>query len=160
MDELKEEGLRKAWGRSPDSEVLKVLEKAELQSLTQQLDHTSICDNTLNGKSLIRVFFIYVMCPVTIILTVWSCLFLSLTGYSLNPIDSSNATIANQVPLTQACQPAIDHSKQEVTCQKTVPITTEVKSQELILPKPEEIQNIESGESETEGESTVLNMNV
>ncbi|XP_073712082.1 serine/threonine-protein kinase Nek1 isoform X2 [Misgurnus anguillicaudatus] len=120
MDELKEEGLRKAWGRSPDSEVLKVLEKAELQSLTQQLDHTSICDNTVND-------------------------------YSLNPIEEpSDATLANQVPLTQACQPAIDHSKQDVTFQETVPITTEVKSQEVILPKPDEIQNIESGESETE----------
>lgn len=51
MDDLKEEEPRKAWGRSPDSEVLKVLEKAELQSLTQQLGHTSICDNTQTGES-------------------------------------------------------------------------------------------------------------
>ncbi|KAA0708684.1 Serine/threonine-protein kinase [Triplophysa tibetana] len=118
MDDLKEEEPRKAWGRSPDTEVLKVLEKAELQSLTQQLGHTSICDN--------------------------------IKTESLNPIEeSSDATQANQVPLFQPCQPA-EHSKQEVTCQSTVPITTEVKSQDLISPTTGELQNTDSGESEAE----------
>lgn len=71
---------------------------------------------------------------------------------SLNPIEeSSDATQANQVPLPQPCQPA-EHSKQEVTCH--VPITTEVKSQELISQTSEELQNTESGESEAEGENT------
>ncbi|XP_030627992.1 serine/threonine-protein kinase Nek1 [Chanos chanos] len=41
------QGLRRTWGRSPDSEVLKVLEEAELQPLTQHLGNTSICDNTI-----------------------------------------------------------------------------------------------------------------
>lgn len=77
---------------------------------------------------------------------------------SLNPIEeSSDATQANQVPLPQPCQLA-DHSKQEVTCHDTVPITSEVKSQEFILPTPEEVQNTESGESEEEGENNVLNI--
>ncbi|XP_057209154.1 serine/threonine-protein kinase Nek1 isoform X2 [Triplophysa rosa] len=118
MDDLKEEEPRKAWGQSPDAEVLKVLEKAELQSLTQQLGHTSICDN--------------------------------IQTESLNPIEeSSDATQANQVPLPQPCQPA-EHSRQEVTCHDTVPITTEVKSQELISPTTGELQNTDSGESEAE----------
>ncbi|XP_056619606.1 serine/threonine-protein kinase Nek1 isoform X3 [Triplophysa dalaica] len=118
MDDLKEEEPRKAWGRSPDAEVLKVLEKAELQTLTQQLGHTSICDN--------------------------------IQTESLNPIEESpDATQANQVPLFQPCQPAED-SKQEVTYHSTVPITTEVKSQDLISPSTGELQNTDSGESETE----------
>lgn len=118
MDDLKEEEPRKAWGLSPDTEVLKVLEKADLQSLTQQLGLTSICDSTQTE--------------------------------SLNPIEeSSDATQANQVPLPPPCQLA-DHSKQEVTCHDAVPVTTEVKSQELISPIQEEVQNTESGESEAE----------
>lgn len=64
MDDWQEEGLRKAWGQSPDSEVLKVLEEAELQPFTQKLDPASTCDHTLTGESLIRVFFICVMCSV------------------------------------------------------------------------------------------------
>ncbi|KAK2883468.1 hypothetical protein Q8A67_017105 [Cirrhinus molitorella] len=47
MDAWQGEGLRKAWGRSPDSEVLKVLEEAELQSFTQKLDPSNTCDHTL-----------------------------------------------------------------------------------------------------------------
>ncbi|KAM9496392.1 serine/threonine-protein kinase Nek1 isoform 3-T4 [Clarias gariepinus] len=39
-------GLRKAWGQTPVSEVLKVLEEAELQPLTQCLDNSSVCDRT------------------------------------------------------------------------------------------------------------------
>lgn len=53
MDDLKEEEPRKAWGRNPDTEVLKVLEKADLQSLTQQLGLASICDNTQTGESFV-----------------------------------------------------------------------------------------------------------
>lgn len=62
MDAWQGEGLRKAWGRSPDSEVLKVLEQAELQSFTQKLDTASTCDHTLTGESLIKVFDSSVMC--------------------------------------------------------------------------------------------------
>ncbi|XP_046728889.1 serine/threonine-protein kinase Nek1 isoform X2 [Silurus meridionalis] len=40
------EGLRKVWGKTPVSEVLKVLEEAEIQPLTQCLDSSSIRDNT------------------------------------------------------------------------------------------------------------------
>uniref|UniRef100_A0A8C1GR24 non-specific serine/threonine protein kinase n=1 Tax=Cyprinus carpio TaxID=7962 RepID=A0A8C1GR24_CYPCA len=52
MDAWQGEGLRKAWGQSPDSEVLKVLEEAELQSFTQKLDPASTSDHTLTGKFL------------------------------------------------------------------------------------------------------------
>ncbi|XP_051511648.1 serine/threonine-protein kinase Nek1-like isoform X2 [Myxocyprinus asiaticus] len=120
MDVWQGEGLRKAWGQSPDSDVLKVLEEAEIQSFTQQLAHASTCDNTLTE--------------------------------SLNPIEESTDVTneAKQVPLPEPCQPATGHAKQEVTCQETVPITTEVKSQELIPPTPEDIQKPQSGESEPE----------
>lgn len=53
MDAWQGEGLRKAWGRSPDSEVLKVLEEAELKSFTKKLDPASTCEHTLTGESLI-----------------------------------------------------------------------------------------------------------
>lgn len=62
------------------------------------------------------------------------------------------------MPLPQPCQPAIGlpiQPIQEVTCQETVPITAEVKSQELIPQTTEEIQKTPSGESETEGENSV-----
>jgi len=61
------------------------------------------------------------------------------------------------VPLPQHCQLVSGHTKQEVTCQETVPIFAEVKSQELIPPTPEEIEKSQSGESEAEGENTTLN---
>ncbi|XP_059369610.1 serine/threonine-protein kinase Nek1 [Carassius carassius] len=115
-----EEGLRKAWGRSPDSEVLKVLEEAELQPFTQKLDPASTCDHTLTESlNLIE-----------------------------EPLDVTHE--AKEVPLPQPCQPAIGLAKQEVTCQETVPITAEVKSQELILQTTEEIQKTPRGDSETE----------
>ncbi len=56
MDDWQGEELRKAWGRSPDSEVLKVLDEAELQPFSQKLDPASTCDHTLTGESLISVF--------------------------------------------------------------------------------------------------------
>ncbi|XP_077076831.1 serine/threonine-protein kinase Nek1 isoform X2 [Siphateles boraxobius] len=120
MDAWQGEGLRKAWAQSPDSEVLKVLEEAELQSFTQKLDPASTCDHTLTE--------------------------------SLNPFEeASDATNeAIQVPLPQHCQLVSGHTKQEVTCQETVPIIAEVKSQELIPPTPEEIEKSQSGESEAE----------
>lgn len=62
------------------------------------------------------------------------------------------------MPLPQQRQPASGHTKQEVTCQETVPIIAEVKSQELIPQTPEEIQKTQFGESEAEGENTTLNM--
>ncbi|XP_058249336.1 serine/threonine-protein kinase Nek1 isoform X3 [Hemibagrus wyckioides] len=36
---------RKVWGQTPVSQVLKILEEAELQPLTQCLDNSSICDH-------------------------------------------------------------------------------------------------------------------
>lgn len=165
MDDLKEEEPRKAWGGSPDAEVLKVLEKAELQSLTKQLGHTSICDNIQTGES-------FDFCCFYILFNVFSDGLcdpkqFNLNGFvsvssleSLNPIEESpDATQANQVPLFQPCQPA-EHSKQEVTFHSTVPITTEVKSQDLISPTIGDLQNTDSGESETEGENNVFNINV
>ncbi|XP_058612412.1 serine/threonine-protein kinase Nek1 isoform X2 [Onychostoma macrolepis] len=120
MGDWQGEELRKAWGRSPDSEVLKVLEEAELQPFTQKLDPASTCDRTLTES-------------------------LNLIEESL---DVTHET--EQVPLPQPCQPAIGLAKQEVTCQETEPITAEVKSQELIPQTTEEIQKTPSGESEIE----------
>ncbi|XP_073672798.1 serine/threonine-protein kinase Nek1 [Garra rufa] len=120
MDAWQGEGLRKAWGRSPDSEVLKVLEEAELQSFTQKLDPANTCDHTLTES-------------------------LNLIEESLDVTYETK-----QVPLPQPCQPAIGLAEQEVTCQETVPITAEVQSQELIPTTPEEIQRTQSGESEAE----------
>lgn len=76
---------------------------------------------------------------------------------SLNLIEESLDVTheTKQVPLPQPCLPAIGLAIQEVTCQETVPITAEVKSQELIPQTTEEIQKIPSGESETEGENSV-----
>lgn len=50
MEAWQGEGLRKAWGQTPVSEVLKILQEAELQPLTQCLDNRSICDNTNTGE--------------------------------------------------------------------------------------------------------------
>ncbi|CAJ1059944.1 serine/threonine-protein kinase Nek1 isoform X2 [Xyrichtys novacula] len=44
MDVLHEEAARKVWGASPDSQVLKVLQEAELQPLTQQLEDVTISE--------------------------------------------------------------------------------------------------------------------
>lgn len=41
MDVVQEEAPRKAWGVSPHSQVLRVLQEAELQPLTQQLELSS-----------------------------------------------------------------------------------------------------------------------
>lgn len=71
MDAWQGEGLRKAWAQSPDSEVLKVLEGAELQSFTQKLDPASTCDHTLTGESLISVFF--ALMTFSVLLTIASC---------------------------------------------------------------------------------------
>ncbi|XP_016311677.1 serine/threonine-protein kinase Nek1-like isoform X3 [Sinocyclocheilus anshuiensis] len=120
MDAWQGEGLRKAWWQSPDSEVLKVLEAAELQSFTQKLDPVSTCDHTLTEN-------------------------LSLIEESLDVTDETK-----QVPLPQPCQLAIGLAKQEGTCQAIVPITAEVKSLEKIPPTPEEIKKTQSGESEAE----------
>lgn len=42
MGGLQEEAPRKAWGVTPDSQVLRVLQEAELQPLTQQLENVTI----------------------------------------------------------------------------------------------------------------------
>ncbi|XP_074525003.1 serine/threonine-protein kinase Nek1 isoform X2 [Halichoeres trimaculatus] len=44
MGLLHEEAARKMWGASPDSQVLRVLQEAELQPLTQQLEGVTISD--------------------------------------------------------------------------------------------------------------------
>lgn len=44
LRELHEDVPRKVWGVNPDSQVLKVLQEAELQPFTQQLENVSICD--------------------------------------------------------------------------------------------------------------------
>ncbi|XP_036438240.1 serine/threonine-protein kinase Nek1 isoform X2 [Colossoma macropomum] len=51
MEGWQGEGPRKAWGRTPVSEVLKILEEAELQPITQHLDNVSISDNMLTTVS-------------------------------------------------------------------------------------------------------------
>ncbi|KAM7410415.1 hypothetical protein PAMA_001721 [Pampus argenteus] len=43
MDVVQVEAPRKVWGMSPDSQVLRVLQEAEVQPLTQQLETISIC---------------------------------------------------------------------------------------------------------------------
>ncbi|XP_035509684.1 serine/threonine-protein kinase Nek1 isoform X2 [Morone saxatilis] len=47
MGGLHEEAPRKVWGVSPDSRVLRVLQEAELQPLTQQLENVTICEEDL-----------------------------------------------------------------------------------------------------------------
>ncbi|XP_071342924.1 serine/threonine-protein kinase Nek1 isoform X3 [Trachinotus anak] len=44
MGVLQDETPRKVWGVSPASEVLRVLQEAELQPLTQQLESVTICE--------------------------------------------------------------------------------------------------------------------
>ncbi|XP_061593926.1 serine/threonine-protein kinase Nek1 isoform X2 [Cololabis saira] len=45
MEVLQEEAPRKVWGASPVSQVLKVLQEAELQPLTGQLETVTICED-------------------------------------------------------------------------------------------------------------------
>lgn len=42
---LPEEAQRKVWPVKPDSQVLRVLQEAELQPLTQELGNVSLCDD-------------------------------------------------------------------------------------------------------------------
>uniref|UniRef100_A0A3P8XIL8 non-specific serine/threonine protein kinase n=1 Tax=Esox lucius TaxID=8010 RepID=A0A3P8XIL8_ESOLU len=51
MDMLHDDAPRKAWGRSPDSQLLKVLQEAELQPVTQLLGNVSICEEKPTGES-------------------------------------------------------------------------------------------------------------
>lgn len=44
MGGLQEEAPRKVWRSSPDSLVLRVLQEAELQPLTQQLENVTLCE--------------------------------------------------------------------------------------------------------------------
>ncbi|TSL47578.1 Serine/threonine-protein kinase Nek1 [Bagarius yarrelli] len=46
MEAWQREGLRKVWGQTPVSQVLKILEEAELQPLTQCLDNSRLGDHT------------------------------------------------------------------------------------------------------------------
>uniref|UniRef100_A0A4W5MGJ4 non-specific serine/threonine protein kinase n=1 Tax=Hucho hucho TaxID=62062 RepID=A0A4W5MGJ4_9TELE len=50
MDVLQGDAPRKAWGRSPDSQVLRVLQEAELQPLTQLLGNVNICEEKLTDN--------------------------------------------------------------------------------------------------------------
>ncbi|KAJ0041774.1 hypothetical protein NL108_006995, partial [Boleophthalmus pectinirostris] len=45
---LQDEGPRKVWGVNPDPQVLKILQEAELQPLTQKLENASICEGDLS----------------------------------------------------------------------------------------------------------------
>ncbi|KAM7013072.1 serine/threonine-protein kinase Nek1 isoform 3-T3 [Tautogolabrus adspersus] len=47
MGLLHEEAARKMWRASPDSQVLRVLQEAELQPLTQQMENVSISEETV-----------------------------------------------------------------------------------------------------------------
>ncbi len=53
MARLHEEAPRKVWGLSPASQVLRVLQEAELQPLTLQLENVTICEEEFNptGRS-------------------------------------------------------------------------------------------------------------
>ncbi|XP_045906162.1 serine/threonine-protein kinase Nek1 isoform X1 [Micropterus dolomieu] len=46
---LQEEAPRKVWGVSPDSQVLRVLQEAELQPLTQQLENVTISEEEFSS---------------------------------------------------------------------------------------------------------------
>lgn len=48
LSDIQDEGPRKVWGVNPDSEVLKMLQEAELQPLTQKLENASICEEDLS----------------------------------------------------------------------------------------------------------------
>ncbi|XP_031641736.1 serine/threonine-protein kinase Nek1 isoform X1 [Oncorhynchus kisutch] len=50
MDVLQDGAPRKAWGRSPDSQVLRVLQEADLQPLTQLLGNVNICEEKLTDN--------------------------------------------------------------------------------------------------------------
>lgn len=45
---LQDEGPRKVWGTNPDTQVLKILQEAELQPLTQKLGNVSICEEDMS----------------------------------------------------------------------------------------------------------------
>ncbi|XP_056132296.1 serine/threonine-protein kinase Nek1 [Lampris incognitus] len=51
---LQGEAPRKAWGRSPDSQVLRVLQEAELQPLTQVLQKVSISEDKSNQSAVLE----------------------------------------------------------------------------------------------------------
>lgn len=44
MGGLHEEAPRKVWGMNPDSQVLRVLQEAELQPLTLPMENATICE--------------------------------------------------------------------------------------------------------------------
>lgn len=44
MAGLQEEASRKAWGQTSHSRVLRVLQEAELQPLTQLLENVTLCE--------------------------------------------------------------------------------------------------------------------
>ncbi|XP_029905884.1 serine/threonine-protein kinase Nek1 isoform X2 [Myripristis murdjan] len=49
MGLLQGEAPRKVWGKNPDSQVLRVLQEAELQPLTQLLENVSICEGEFSS---------------------------------------------------------------------------------------------------------------
>ncbi|XP_055364123.1 serine/threonine-protein kinase Nek1 isoform X2 [Betta splendens] len=51
MGGLQEEASRKAWGETSHSQVLRVLQEAELQPLTQQLENVTICEEGSNSDA-------------------------------------------------------------------------------------------------------------
>uniref|UniRef100_A0AAY4DHM8 non-specific serine/threonine protein kinase n=1 Tax=Denticeps clupeoides TaxID=299321 RepID=A0AAY4DHM8_9TELE len=55
MEPLHEQGPRKSWEQRPDSQVLKVLEQATLQPVTQLLNNSSTLEKTVTGKLLLNM---------------------------------------------------------------------------------------------------------
>lgn len=55
---LQEEASRKVWGVSPVSQVLKVLQEAELQPLTCQLETVTICEDKFSTSGELNLHFI------------------------------------------------------------------------------------------------------
>lgn len=51
MAALQEEAPRKVWGANPDPQVLRVLQEAELQPLTQQLEGVAAGEIASPGQS-------------------------------------------------------------------------------------------------------------
>lgn len=61
MDAGQGQAIRKVWGQTPVSEVLKILQEAELQPLTQCLDNSSVCDDTHTSEILSSIKLDFIM---------------------------------------------------------------------------------------------------
>uniref|UniRef100_A0A8D0AW62 non-specific serine/threonine protein kinase n=1 Tax=Sander lucioperca TaxID=283035 RepID=A0A8D0AW62_SANLU len=75
MGKLQDEAPRKVWRASPDSQVLRVLQEAELQPLTQQLESVTIWEEEFSITATLFVFSV-------IIILIKSSLRLRLPGFT------------------------------------------------------------------------------